>query len=260
MIDLTALRAALFAWFDSASSVAVIWGQQNGPPPPHPYVVIEPLSTPQGDRTRDERRYTLLGTIKIATVTPGATYTLTAAAQTLSYASDLADTIAEILAGLISAVNTDPIAGLVYKATAKGADGIRLERLAAAPSAFDHASTDPKLVLDTIKRELVHGNRSMTLTIMTLAQRTDDPIGALDEAIALSGEIHDAMVTTDAQIAFEAAGVALLRREPAVDLSSVEGAAWEARIAFDARFGLASTVTTEVPWIETLAMTASVPV
>ena len=108
-IDWGAIYSNLYNWAYDATDITTVWADQDEARPDYPYILLDVVSMPREGGIDEIRRETDLTRARDVKVTPIAqnntTYTVDINGTAFQFTSDADATVAEITAGLSSAIN-----------------------------------------------------------------------------------------------------------------------------------------------------------
>jgi hypothetical protein len=222
--DWSTMRAALVAWLKAEATLAgcgFAWREQRGPSPAKPYVsagVLVP-SVPEGQPSKA----TCLA-VRVATVTPGATYSVEVGGETATYVAGLTPTAATIRDGLVEALIDELGEGAA---------------LGAYPDALELAyALNPPLVLsDGLEpRVSAHaiGDGITTISVDVYAD-VDEAGGDLEPTVPISSALAMSLDKPGVHEALAFAGWAPLSVVGTRRFGLATGGGWESRAGFDLR-------------------------
>lgn len=214
--DWLTMRAAVQAWLENESGVTVVIQEQNAPSPAKPFIRWGTLVPPVAEGRVEDRNSGIAVSVKDP-VEDNVDYTITLDSVDYTCASDADATVAEILQGLIDAMDGD------FAASVVGTSSLQIEI-----TADTTVSVTDNLLLKTAQQYLNNG--IMTLTFEVLTDSPDQM------AFTLSGQLSQSLESEPVLEVLDLAGLELVSIENRRKTAKVTGAQWEDRAGFDVRF------------------------
>lgn len=258
-IDWNAIEDGIHAWFSGATGLTTIWENQSAPQPDFPYASLQVTSGPTRVGGADEHRYNTDYPVYVfdVDITPIAqsnvTYEVQINGTSFQYISDFDATVAEITAGLTSAINagSEPVTAtdntthlsVVSDTTALFtltlADGYDNKQLSYANNDTGHE----------VGIEVV-GLREITVSCQVFIDKPDS-IDPTKHALHFMSIAQSSLGLPSYLAALSTAGLAVIDEGTILDIAEIVGDAYISRTSMDVRFYLASSVTERIGYIET---------
>ncbi len=262
-IDFRVAEDAIHGWFAGAVELTTIWRNQNAPQPAYPfaslYVIAGPLKPGGQDEIR-ESSDTKVSDVKITPVAANATtYTVRVNTTDFAFLSDASATVAEITAGLASAINlgAEPVT-----ATDNGTD---LDVVHDTAGIFDLVLSDDgggDDLLSYVNNDLGHEALQIVAGLREMTVSCQVHVGKEDVA---DPENHSRALMTAAQASLglpsvlqglRTAGLSVIDEGPVLTLDELVEDARISRAGMDVRFGLASNLEERTGLLETVAISS----
>ena len=254
-IDWATIYSALYDWVNGVLGWTTVWADQPAPRPEFPYVTLDVIADSKEGGLDEVSRSVDLTRARFIRVTPTAAnstlYRVTINGTNYDYTSDADATVAEITAGLTSAINggVEPVA-----ATDNGTDldiaGDDETANPGTPGLFTVTVTGPLAWANNdAGNEVairVTGSTEFTLNVQAFQRNTDTDYAATDparNAYAQLTTLRASLGLPSVQAALRAVNVAVIEEQAITDLSEEVEDTFLSRASLDIRMRTLSELT-----------------
>lgn len=261
-IDWTTVYSALYSWAFGSIGWTTVWAHQPAPRPDYPYLLLNVISdSKEGglDEVNESVDLTRVRDIKVTpTVSDNQLYRVTINGADHDYTSDSDATLAEITAGIASAITAGPEA---VTATDNGTDvdvvGDDEALNPGTPSLFNVALQGPLSWANNDAGNEVqftaNGSAEFTLNVQGFHRNTATDFPATDpgrNAYAKLTTLRASLGLPSVQAALRAAGIAVIQEMPITDLSEEVEDTIISRASLDVRMRTRYALTEYIGFID----------
>lgn len=256
--DFSAAEDAIHDWFSTATGLTTVWRDQSAPQPAYPYgsllIIAGPTKLGGQDEVRESTDLTIVQNVKVTPIAQNDTlYTVTMHGDDFTFLSDASATVAEITAGLTSAIN-----GGAHPITVSATDnGTDLDIIAPTETFTlvvddDFDGNQMSFANNDLGHEVlqeVAGLRDMTISCQVYVSSPDvtDPT---KHSRALMTAAQASLGLPSELARFQGVGLAIIEEGDVLNIDELIEDAFVSRANMDVRFGLASNLSERTGFIQ----------